>query len=157
MIEITHNFEARKFKWLWAKYVRGVDEARHCTNAIKGPYSKRFSKLNPNLGAHIIFDEQPLNSFTAIYICGVAGLGYAKHLNYPHNVHLALAPAPGEYDAWSFEGWEVTVRNGRVVPIPSERELPIRCRVLGPEFTTCRIFRWAVCRGSHMVASERSD
>jgi hypothetical protein len=37
------------------------------------------------------------------------------------------------------------VTNGVFEPIPSESDLPKQYQTLPPEFTTCRIFRWAVC------------
>lgn len=54
----------------------------------------------------LILDEFPELGWDAIYICGVSSKGYAKHLNYPHNVHIAIIPAPGETDEWSFENWK---------------------------------------------------
>ena len=36
------------------------------------------------------------------------------------------------------------IRNGVVLPVPTEAELPERYRTLPKEYTTCRIFRWAV-------------
>lgn len=36
---IHHNFNPKKFKWLYAKYAVGVNPARHCTNAIRGKYN----------------------------------------------------------------------------------------------------------------------
>jgi hypothetical protein len=145
MIEIVHNFEPKKFKWLWAKYVNGVNDSRHCTHCIRGSYSKHFSKLNPMLSSSIEFEEQPLGSFSAVYICGVSSMGYTKHLNYPHNVHLAIQPEEGATDTWTFENWSVGIRNGRVLVIPDTKDLPAQYQSLPAEFTTCRIFRWAVC------------
>ena len=44
-ITLTHNFDGSKFKWLYAKYSYGCDPKRHCTNAIKGKYSKKIFSL----------------------------------------------------------------------------------------------------------------
>ena len=146
MIEIQHNFDVRKFKWLWAKYVIGFNDRYHCTNSIRGKYSARFSKLNPSFSAQprIAMDEHPLDSFRAIYICGVSTLGYSKHLNYAHNVHAVIVPEAGRVNHWAFEQWEMSVSNGTFVPIPaSVEQLPPQYSGLPPEYTTCRIFRWA--------------
>jgi hypothetical protein len=147
MLELTHNFDVAKFKWLWAKYVAGFDERHHCTNSVRGHYSRKFSKHNPLLtpGNLIDFDERPADTFDAIYICGVSNNGYRAKLNYQHNVHAAILPEAGNSDEWTFESWRMTIRGGRFLPIPSMESLPGRYLRLGDEFTTCRIFRWAAC------------
>jgi hypothetical protein len=149
MIILEQNLDPKVFKWLWAKYVRGVNDAQHCTNSLRGPYSKKFSKLNPEFkaGAEITFDEQPPDSFWAIYICGVASRGYTRGTNYPHNVHAAIIPVPGAEDRWDFEGWCLRVANGKFSRIPSGvQEIPAYYHKLPHAFTNCRIFRWAVCQ-----------
>ena len=147
MLELTHNFDSAKFKWLWAKYVTGFDESHHCTNSVRGYYSRNFSKHNQLLSPSniITFDERSLNTFDAIYICGVSSNGYRVKLNYPHNVHAAIVPELGSDDEWSFEAWRMSIRGGRFLPIPSIEHLPECYAGLGEDFTTCRIFRWAAC------------
>ena len=147
MLELRHNFDPAKFKWLWAKYVTGFDERHHCTNSLRGHYSRKFSKHNPSLTTTgtITFDEQVPNTFDAIYICGVSSNGYRTKLNYPHNVHAVIISEPGNIDEWSFESWRMAIRFGRFLPIPPIECLPERYIRLGDEFTTCRIFRWAAC------------
>lgn len=148
MIEITHNLDPRRFMWLWAKYVTGFNEKYHCTNSIRGPYSKKFSKNNPEFARApvITMDEHPMDSYNAIYICGVSKQGYSNRENYRHNVHAAIRPQSGSHDEWAFEEWVLRVRNGTFLAIPtSEEELPVKYRSLPPEYTTCRIFRWSAC------------
>jgi len=119
---IQHNFDGKKFKWLYAKYAYGANPNHHCTNAIKGKYSKRFNRNNPYFSSqnNITLDEFPELNWDAIYICGVSTNGYSKHENYPHNVHIAILPAPGEKDEWSFENWNMTVTNGKFEYVISE-------------------------------------
>jgi len=146
VIEITHNFDPARFMWLWTKYVTGFNPAKHCTNAILGKYSKKLWKGNPDLVEQptILLDEYPPDSYSAIYICGVNKSGYSSGKNYPHNVHVAVLPAHGHTDTWEFEGWRVGIVNGTLSAIPqSVDELPKPHRSLPPEFTACRIFRWA--------------
>jgi hypothetical protein len=90
-------------------------------------------------------DEEPEGSFYAIYLCGVSKTGYRRHENYSHNVHAAIQPLPGMKDSWAFEDWKLAVENGRFLHIPRENEIPTKYRRLPAEYTTCRIFRWAVC------------
>jgi hypothetical protein len=148
MIEMIHNFNPDQFMWLWAKYVTGFNENHHCTNSIRGRYSRKFSKNNPKFGSSskIVMDEQELGSYEAVYICGVSKQGYSTKANYVHNVHVAICPKAGATADWSFEKWSLRIHNGRLLPIPaSADELPVRYRGLPPEYTSCRIFRWSAC------------
>jgi hypothetical protein len=148
MIKITHNLEPRDFVWLWAKYVTGFNPKHHCTNSIRGRYSRKLSKHNKELATSevIIMDEYPAESYRALYICGVARQGYAKGKNYEHNLHATISPLPGAIDSLSFEKWRIQVHGGVFLPIPtSVQDLPSRYRELPPEYTTCRIFRWSAC------------
>ena len=148
MIEIAHNLEPRDFVWLWAKYVTGFNPAHHCTNSVRGRYSRKLSKHNNELTTSgiIVMDECHPDAFRAIYICGVAKKGYPKKTNYEHNVHAAICPQRGAADTWSFEKWRLNVRGGTFLYIPaSEQELPARYKDLPPEYITCRIFRWSAC------------
>lgn len=145
-IILTHNFDGKKFKWLYAKYACGCNPTYHCTNAIKGKYSKKFTRLSKEFipGQTIVFDEFTTDTWDAIYICGVSTNGYTKHANYPHNVHVAILSRPGARDIWSFEDWTMSVENGVFERVISEDELHIKYRNLPEEFITCRMFRWAV-------------
>jgi hypothetical protein len=148
MIKIVHNFDPNQFMWLWAKYVIGFNERYHCTNTIRGRYSKKFNKNNPLVAVapSFLFDEQAWGSYQAIYVCGVSKRGYLRKQNYPHNVHAAILPEIGAEDQWKFEGWRMALQNGRFLPIPATPEcLPERYRGLSDEYTSCRIFRWAAC------------
>ena len=57
MIKIKHNFDSSKFKWLWSKYVAEGNDKKHCTNCLKGKYSKKFSKHNENFNNEKITDH----------------------------------------------------------------------------------------------------
>ena len=145
-IELQHNLEPEKFMWLWMKYVTGVNDQKHCTNCLRGPYGKVMSKHNAELTVTpvVALDESQEGSFSSIYICGVIKKGYPRS-NYEHNLHAVIQPIPGSKDTFEFENWRLSVTNGVFQPIPSEAELPEKYRSLPPEYTTCRIFRWAVC------------
>ena len=145
---VIHNVERRRFVYLWAKYVKSFNPEYHCTNCLKGPYSKKLRKKNPELDKEstITFDEVPLGAYRAIYICGVAQKGYSRKRNYPHNLHTAILPSPGAMDRFSFENWKMVVENGRFLRIPGEEDLPEEYKDYSEEYTSCRIFRWgAVC------------
>lgn len=58
-------------------------------------------------------------------------------------MHAPIQPEYGVRDTFRFEDWQLDVENGRFLPIIGEDELPEVYRRLPPEYTTCRIFRWA--------------
>ena len=155
-IVLTHTFDGHKFKWLYAKYACGCNPAHHCTNAIKGKYSKKFSRLNAEFlsGQTIILDEFPPNLWDAIYICGVSSKGYAKHENYPHNVHVAIIPTEGKVDHWQFEEWTMDVQNGQFEVVPPEKDIPQKYLDLPECYWTCRMFRWAVWHYRKQIGDE---
>jgi hypothetical protein len=151
MITIKHNLNSAKFKWLWAKYVRGVNLTHHCTNSLKGPYSKKFSKLNVEFNSEGIVTFDECSHFKAIYICGVSVNGYSKKLNYPDNLHLVLVPEAGRREVFKFLNWEFEVTNAKLSSIIGEDELAPEYKDLPKEYTTCRIFRWACSEGSSIT------
>ena len=145
-VVLRHNLDPGAFMWLWMKYVRGVNDRHHCTNCLRGWYGKKLNKANSALRCtpELVLDERSTNSFQAIYICGVSKPGYPNS-NYPHNLHAAILPKANAEDRFSFERWKLDVQHGMFLPIPAESELPEQYRSLPTEYTTCRIFRWAVC------------
>lgn len=153
MIIIHHNFDETKFKWLWAKYVRGGRIEKHCTASIPGLYSKKFSGTsNKDLLSQPILhmDEVQEGLYEAIYFCGVLKKGYLHSNplknNYRHNVHFAVRPQEGAYDVWDFENWHVEIENGILERIPQTYELHDKffAEPYNSHYYTCRIFRWMV-------------
>ncbi len=76
-LELSHNLEPSAFKWLWMKYVTGINDKHHCTNCLRGKYGKVLSKHNTQLTETpvIRMDELSIDSFSVIYICGVTNKG----------------------------------------------------------------------------------
>jgi hypothetical protein len=143
-ITIHHNFKPDQFMWLWTKYVSAFNSNYHCTNCIKGPYSKKLSKAsNKNLANNTTITLDEHDNYNAIYICGVSKDGYRQKENYTHNVHCVIEPMKGSNDKYAFEDWLITIENGRIMRIPEETMIPQRYLHLPKEYTTCRIFRWA--------------
>lgn len=145
-VQITHNLRREEFRWLWMKYVTGINHARHCTNSLRGRYGRLLSGHNEALNSTptLILDEQPAGTFGYIYICGVSKRGYPR-TNYTHNLHAVIKPDFGNEDTLQFENWQLCVKNGVFEAMPSERDLPKQYKSLPAEFITCRIFRWGVC------------
>lgn len=163
MITIHHNFDEKKFMWLWAKYVKAGNINNHCTACLIGPYSKKFSGTsNHDLleQPSLVMDEFPEGDYEAIYFCGVIKKGYLNKNplknNYPHNVHFAVKPVEGAHDVWDFEEWHVEIENGTLEHIPATYELSEKffSSPYNAHFYTCRIFRWMV---GHFYPQELVD
>jgi hypothetical protein len=156
-IVIHHNLDPNAFLWLWGKYVTAPVLTKHCTACLKSlgvsrhdgrlsPYSQKFSRAsNPRMASEqrLVMDENEARSFAAIYLCGVSAAGYARKTNYPHNLHAAIVPSPGQHDTFRFENWVIEAENGTFTTIPSRQDLAPEFHHLPDAFTTCRIFRWA--------------
>ena len=143
---LEHNLDPSAFMWLWAKYVRGYNPSKHCTNSLLGKYSKLLSGHSDllTMPSRIPLNEISTGEYAAIYICGVSKDGYRKRENYPHNLHAVIRPAKGQKDSIRFEDWSLSVENGLFMPIPTLEQIPEKYRGLSASYTTCRIFRWAV-------------
>lgn len=147
-VKIHHNFDEKKFKWLWAKYVKEGNIEHHCTHCLKGSYSKIFSgSNNKDLLSQPILDmnEVSVSDYQAIYFCGVIKHGYPLN-NYAHNVHFAVIPQKGATAHWELGEWKVEIENGVLSPIPDESDLDDQFfrGKYDAHFYTCRIFRWMV-------------
>lgn len=163
MITIHHNFDEKKFMWLWAKYVKAGNIDKHCTACLIGSYSRKFSGTsNQDLLSQpdMVMDEVPEGQYEAIYFCGVLKKGYLnKNLeknNYRHNVHFAVRPQDGAHDVWDFEDWHVEIDGGVLEHIPATYELGDKFfkAPYNSHFYTCRIFRWMV---GHFYPQELRD
>lgn len=125
----------------------------------KGNIAKKFSRLNSNFipGQTLVMDEYLPSTWDAIYICGVSTNGYAQHKNYPHNVHIAVIPKEGASDHWEFENWMMEVQNGVFEHVISEKELDEKYKNLPEQFTTCRMFRWAVTHYKNDISEQEKS
>lgn len=145
-IIVHHNFDGKKFKWLYAKtrpaqILKTTALTRSKENTANAsqetiPISSRI-RISSSTNFRSL---DGMRSTSAV----VSSKGYAKHLNYPHNVHIAIIPAPGETDEWSFENWKMTVKNAKFEYVISEDELDPKYKDLPEKYVTCRMFRWAV-------------
>lgn len=146
-VTIHHNFDEKKFRYLWAKYVHSGNLEHHCAQCMRGKYSKLFSGYNENLISQPVLDmnEVRVSDYKALYFCGVFKQGYPR-TNYPHNVHFIVIPEKGATAHWEFENWKVDIENGRLSAIPEESDLDDRFfkEPYDEHFYTCRNFRWMV-------------
>ncbi|WP_316521237.1 hypothetical protein [Kitasatospora brasiliensis] len=87
MPSITLLVGERRYRYLWLKYVTGIDLSRHCAVALHGRYSRHIDETTRE--ATVELDEFP--HALAWYLCGVTSSPY----RWEDNPHLALELAPG--------------------------------------------------------------
>lgn len=128
------------FKYWWAKYVTGFNQALHCGGCLRGTYSQRW-KRGMSLGSYV-FDE--VDRFDYVYLCGVRAAAYAKGsilpVGYDDNFHLALRPSR-EWNATAktYNGVTIVARGAEMIPI---RALPEHWSGLPLAMTSCRNFQF---------------
>jgi hypothetical protein len=128
------------FAHLWAMYVCGFDQKRHCQKALRGRLSTSIQTRATPLNVPLVLGEA--GSYDSLYICGVAkGPLAARRVN---NLHLAIQPQEGaSFVHETYNGYSLRVDNGVKLSIP---ELPKGWNGLPDEYTRCCNFRFCVHR-----------
>ncbi len=135
MIELHDLKITGSFRYLWLKYVTGVDLEVHCAKCLVGEYSTAVKK---DVGETelIELDEFPAKIF---YLCGVA-----IPFKWENNFHLAFEEATGEEFRVDELGISVTVRNAHRLPITTEAMNEINHpRIGNKSYSTCRNWQFA--------------
>jgi hypothetical protein len=125
-----------KFRYLWLKYVRGVNLNVHCAKCLLGDYSKQVSNdMQP--AQEVSLDEYGARYY---YLCGVA-LPY----KWENNFHLAFVYCEGETISVNRHGIEIEIENAieiAIQPISAkDNSLP---HAEKKEYYTCRNWQFAV-------------
>ena len=84
MISLRHLHVNAPFRYLWLKYVSGVNLSVHCARCLLGEYDPRISARVKEL------HEQPLRPSPYYYLCGVS-----KPYVWSRNFHLAFREKEG--------------------------------------------------------------
>ncbi len=98
--ELSIEVEA-PFRYLWLKYVTGVNLNIHCAGGLKGKYSTEIS--NKTKSAEMVLDEHEAKAY---YLCGVS-----TPYNWAKNFHLAFISAPGSSLLYESNGIAVNIKN----------------------------------------------
>ena len=120
------------FRYLWLKYVRGIDLSVHCADCLLGDYSELVSPTFGLAGHDLTLDEYEGDIF---YLCGVS-----KPYNWDMNFHLAFKQAKGEEFACEEHGISLAILNAQRINF---EEFDARKKSQSPnrtkaEFNTCR-------------------
>lgn len=124
-----------RFKYLWLKYVRGVNLNYHCAKCLIGDYSEKI--INTMFkGRNIELDEYRCGYY---YLCGVS-IPYV----WRNNFHLAFRYSEGKKIKVERNGIRIIISDAEEIPIvPVDLNSNKHPRRFSPEFFTCRNWQFA--------------
>ncbi|MFJ7422762.1 hypothetical protein ACIQXD_29785 [Streptomyces uncialis] len=128
-ITITRN--DRTYRYLWLKYVTGVDLTQHCARSLHGPYSPAVDPRHTHLDLTLTEHPQPI----CWYLCGVT----TDPSRWADNPHLALEAAPGETHTLTVQHLDVTLTDARPIIGWGHHSIP-------PADSNAHNRRYATCR-----------
>lgn len=139
----------RQYRYLWLKYVTGIDLSRHCARSLHGRYSRHVNAESQDVEVRL--DEYPHS--LAWYLCGVTTRPY----RWEDNPHLALEAAPGHTEKLSLQDLTVTVNGARPIHFDDRHIDPEHPCANRQEFSSCRNWQFAHYLHAHGVPDIRGD
>lgn len=123
-----------KFKYLWLKYVTGVNLAQHCARCLIGEYSKL---LHPYMveGQDIPLTESRAKAY---YLCGVS-----MPFVWSKNFHLAFVEKEGSILEVSENGIDIVIENAERIAITPDFIDATDMNAGKKAYSTCRNWQFA--------------
>ncbi len=129
---ITSLQTSSQFRYLWLKYVTGIDLEQHCAKCLLGNYSKHVG-VTVESPLELTLDEYPAQAF---YLCGVS-----KPYRWSNNFHLAFVFKKGSLLEVDELGVRVEIRDAKRISITQrEYDHPL---AVNPIYRTCRNWQFA--------------
>lgn len=144
---LTYDPTVRRYKYLWLKYVEGVNLEEHCQKALLGLTSRKIGTRQIS-GAQrpVEFTDIHLNESRAgvYYFCGVT-----DPYVWEHNFHLAFRRAEGERIVYGWPGLALSIVNAEAVDIDPNQMDKSHRRYRQDWYRTCRNaqFAWGFANG----------
>lgn len=132
---------SRSWKYLWGKYVTGVDLSVHCARCLLGDYEPAFGA-----GTKQLHDLQLQKKSNVFYLCGVS-----SPFVWEQNFHLAVIESKGDVVEVERNGVRVTIADAKELPIDFRAEECADYRKRFPRYATCRNWQFATLYGSLFV------
>jgi len=142
MTKIKSIIVSSPMRYLWLKYVTGVDLSQHCAKCLQGAFSKRI-KSSISQAQDIELNEADADIF---YLCGVA-----QPFNWAKNFHLAFRHKEGETLDFESNGICLTIENAERIEFSEEDIAPNDPNGHKKVYNTCRNWQFA-----HKIAKEFS-
>lgn len=134
MVKIKELKVESPFRYLWLKYITGVNLSVHCAGCFKGVYSQ---KINPKITSvqNAELNECETNIF---YLCGVA-----NPYNWNKNFHLAFKTKEGSMIDYTSNGIHIIIENAEQLPISMDDINTSLKHADQKEYYTCRNWQFA--------------
>lgn len=134
MITIKEINVTGKFRYLWLKYINGIDLTNHCAKCLLGTYSKKIS--NTTVDANdLVLDE---SEAVVYYLCGVS-----TPYNWNKNFHLAFKEKEGSSVKVDYNGIEIELENAERI-LFSKDDIDLLDPNANKEvYATCRNWQFA--------------
>ncbi|MDX3205156.1 hypothetical protein [Streptomyces scabiei] len=134
--QITIKRGNRTYRYLWLKYVTGIDLTQHCARSLHGRYSRQ---VNQDLTeATITLDEFPTP--TCWYLCGVT----TDPSRWAENPHLAFEAAPGCVEQLEVQHLSVTLTGARTIAGWGANSIPAdAAHAADRTYVSCRNWQFA--------------
>jgi hypothetical protein len=135
MIEFHDLKVFGRYRYLWLKYVTGVNLNYHCASCLKGEYSNYFG-VDLRDTEVICLNEHPAR---IVYLCGVA-----KPYSWDRNLHVAMVDMPGDSFAFAEKGMSARVLNAARIPVTRDAMEELNHPKIGLDrYHTCRNWQFA--------------
>lgn len=109
MVKIIKMNVTGSFKYLWLKYITGVNLKVHCARSLIGTYSKYVSSEVKKIEEPVLLDEAEAKVY---YLCGVT-----TPYKWIDNFHLAFKEQEGSKLYVNRKGIEIEIDNAVEIPI----------------------------------------
>lgn len=135
MFPIIEKIEVMsQFRYLWFKYVSGVNLDQHCAKCLLGEYSKKITHTMTS-GADVTLDEEISEYY---YLCGVS-----SPYRWSNNFHLAFKYSEGNSIEINRKGIYIKVMNAKEIVIKPISPDNIHPKKSDRLFFTCRNWQFA--------------
>lgn len=126
MIKIEYAQLKYKYRYLWLKYVSGINLTRHCAKCLLGEYDERIQP-----GLHEIENMELTKKSEYFYLCGVTS-------KWENNLHLAFREK---------EGSEIIIDNKHIkCRIVNAEEIPISDKYIDHSLVYAKDKAYNTCR-----------
>lgn len=134
MINIKSISVNGSFKYLWLKYVNGVNLSEHCAKCLLGSYSKKVS-AQLKKESNISLNEYPAAVY---YLCGVS-----SPYKWANNFHLAFKEEEGSTITLSKNGIDIVIENAAEIKFSSDDIDKSDLHINNAAYATCRNWQFA--------------
>lgn len=124
MVVIKKLIIKSQYKYIWLKYVEGVDLSQHCARCLIGKYEKEI------LASKLEYDNLHLPNSKYYYLCAV--------YKYETNIHLAFIEKQGSKILIDNEYYHIEIENAEQIQIDKSSIDYTLPQSADKNFSTCR-------------------